>query len=207
MSSPYASTCFLMNMNSYQVKHWKLLVFVLTSIWWNIAARTHSTFECVSILSTWFASTRCYRVLVPIGNISFLEYYTLSLQTGMRGAYGKPLGTVARVNIGQVIMSVRGKDNHKAQFLEAFRRAKMKFPGRQKVFAVPLIPCFLTLASVCTVVLFEQQKIRCKTESNWWFSLVTNNKNGTGYASLVHACVPWIHILNECLVTSCNGCD
>ncbi|KAL5961027.1 60S ribosomal protein L10 [Taenia solium] len=55
------------------------------------------------------------------------------LQTGMRGAYGKPLGTVARVNIGQVIMSVRGKDMHKSQFIEAFRRAKMKFPGRQKI--------------------------------------------------------------------------
>jgi len=55
------------------------------------------------------------------------------LQTGMRGAYGKPLGTVARVNIGQVIMSVRGKDVHQAVMIEAFRRAKMKFPGRQKV--------------------------------------------------------------------------
>lgn len=51
----------------------------------------------------------------------------------MRGAYGKPLGTVARVNIGQTIMSVRGKEINKAQFIEAFRRAKMKFPGRQKV--------------------------------------------------------------------------
>uniref|UniRef100_A0A8D8ZNB5 60S ribosomal protein L10 n=1 Tax=Cacopsylla melanoneura TaxID=428564 RepID=A0A8D8ZNB5_9HEMI len=29
------------------------------------------------------------------------------LQTGMRGAYGKPQGTVARVNIEQPIMSVR----------------------------------------------------------------------------------------------------
>merc|ERR1711909_232771 len=29
------------------------------------------------------------------------------LQTGMRGAYGKPQGTVARVNIGQVLLSVR----------------------------------------------------------------------------------------------------
>ena len=29
------------------------------------------------------------------------------LQTGMRGAFGKPQGTVARVHIGQVIMSIR----------------------------------------------------------------------------------------------------
>jgi len=33
------------------------------------------------------------------------------LQTGMRGAFGKPIGTVARVNIGQIILSVRTKDN------------------------------------------------------------------------------------------------
>ena len=55
------------------------------------------------------------------------------LQTGMRGAFGKPQGTVARVNIGQVILSVRTKDSHKASAIEAFRRAKFKFPGRQKV--------------------------------------------------------------------------
>jgi large subunit ribosomal protein L10e len=53
------------------------------------------------------------------------------LQTGMRGAYGKPQGTVARIHIGQVIMSVRVKDNHRANVIEALRRAKYKFPGRQ----------------------------------------------------------------------------
>jgi len=55
------------------------------------------------------------------------------LQTGMRGAYGNPAGTVARVNIGQVIMSVRTKDTNKAVVVEALRRAKYKFPGRQKL--------------------------------------------------------------------------
>jgi len=55
------------------------------------------------------------------------------LQTGMRGAYGKPLGLVARVQIGQIIMSVRAKEAHQAQCIEAFRRAKFKFPGRQHV--------------------------------------------------------------------------
>jgi len=55
------------------------------------------------------------------------------LQTGMRGAFGKPLGTVARVHIGQPIMSVRSLDKHKAATIEALRRAKFKFPGRQKV--------------------------------------------------------------------------
>lgn len=55
------------------------------------------------------------------------------LQTGMRGAFGKPQGTVARVNIDQVILSVRVKENHKENVIEALRRAKFKFPGRQKV--------------------------------------------------------------------------
>ena len=51
----------------------------------------------------------------------------------MRGAYGKPQGTVARVNIGQVLISVRTRDNNKAVVYEALRRAKYKFPGRQKL--------------------------------------------------------------------------
>uniref|UniRef100_A0A182S7X3 Uncharacterized protein n=1 Tax=Anopheles maculatus TaxID=74869 RepID=A0A182S7X3_9DIPT len=52
----------------------------------------------------------------------------------MRGAFGKPQGTVARVHIGQPIMSVRSSDRYKAQVIEALRRAKFKFPGRQKIF-------------------------------------------------------------------------
>jgi len=52
----------------------------------------------------------------------------------MRGAFGKPQGTVARVHIGQPIMSVRSSDRYKAQVIEALRRAKFKFPGRQKVY-------------------------------------------------------------------------
>lgn len=55
------------------------------------------------------------------------------LQTGMRGAFGKPIGTVARVSIGQPLMSVRAKDAHKSVVIEALRRAKYKLPGRQKI--------------------------------------------------------------------------
>lgn len=55
------------------------------------------------------------------------------LQTGMRGAFGKPTGLVARVKIGQIIFSIRSKDATSAHVLEALRRAKYKFPGRQKV--------------------------------------------------------------------------
>jgi len=72
------------------------------------------------------------------------------LQTGMRGAWGKPNGTVARVNIGQIILSVRTRDSRTSPFhpppipesnrntdrataLEALRRSQYKFPGRQKI--------------------------------------------------------------------------
>ncbi|KAL3416359.1 ribosomal protein L10e/L16 [Aspergillus fumigatus] len=55
------------------------------------------------------------------------------LQTGMRGAFGKPQGTVARVNIGQIILSVRTRDSNRAAAIEALRRAMYKFPGRQKI--------------------------------------------------------------------------
>ena len=85
------------------------------------------------------------------------------LQTGMRGAWGKPNGTVARVNIGQIILSVRTRDSSmffsyvlfcsfnpsprplcienaflttspdRAVALEALRRSQYKFPGRQKI--------------------------------------------------------------------------
>jgi hypothetical protein len=51
----------------------------------------------------------------------------------MRGAWGKPYGTVARVNIGQVILSVRTKENNAPVVMEALRRARYKFPGRQKI--------------------------------------------------------------------------
>jgi large subunit ribosomal protein L10e len=55
------------------------------------------------------------------------------LQTGMRGAYGKPIGTVARVDIGQILISIRCKEVHKAIVIEALRRCKFKFPGQQKI--------------------------------------------------------------------------
>ncbi|PYH96061.1 60S ribosomal protein L10 [Aspergillus ellipticus CBS 707.79] len=55
------------------------------------------------------------------------------LQTGMRGAFGKPQGVVARVNIGQIILSVRTRDANRAAAIEALRRSMYKFPGRQKI--------------------------------------------------------------------------
>merc|ERR1719331_2257580 len=55
------------------------------------------------------------------------------LSTGMRGAFGKAYGTAARVDIGQVCMSVRTKEEKLEIAAEALRRAKHKFAGRQKV--------------------------------------------------------------------------
>ena len=55
------------------------------------------------------------------------------LQTGMRGAYGKPEGKVARVDIDQILISVRVKEENVEIAKEALRRASMKFPGRQTV--------------------------------------------------------------------------
>jgi len=51
----------------------------------------------------------------------------------MRQAWGKPTGLVARVKIGQILFSVRTKKQTLPVVLEALRRAKMKFPGRQHV--------------------------------------------------------------------------
>merc|ERR1712176_417582 len=55
------------------------------------------------------------------------------LQTGMRGAYGKPRGLTARVDIGQILISIRTKPQNLAHAKEALRRARYKFPGRQKL--------------------------------------------------------------------------
>merc|ERR1712176_1170407 len=51
------------------------------------------------------------------------------LQTGMRGAWGKSYGRCARCDIGQVLMSIRTKEDKTAVAVEALRRAKFKFPG------------------------------------------------------------------------------
>merc|ERR1712063_116025 len=55
------------------------------------------------------------------------------LQTGMRGAFGKPCGLVGRVNIGQIMFSIRTKLGHEADIIEALRRCTYKFPGRQHI--------------------------------------------------------------------------
>lgn len=56
------------------------------------------------------------------------------LQSGMRGAFGKPNGTAARVARGQILFSVRSNKENTLNIIEALRRAKYKFPGRQRIF-------------------------------------------------------------------------
>lgn len=69
----------------------------------------------------------------PIGTKVFVLLFLFSLQTGMRGAYGKPNGVVGRVLIGSKIMTIRTKESNRAHAFEALRRAKYKFPGRQNI--------------------------------------------------------------------------
>merc|ERR1711920_826550 len=59
------------------------------------------------------------------------------LQTGMRHAFGKPLGLCARVKIGQPIISIRCAEKNRANAIESCRRAMYKFPGRQKILESP----------------------------------------------------------------------
>merc|ERR1712151_532080 len=54
------------------------------------------------------------------------------LQTGMRGAFGKTYGKAARVDIGQILISVRCREDKASIAVEALRRSKFKFAGRQK---------------------------------------------------------------------------
>eukprot|EP00960_Hanusia_phi_P044645 756749-Hanusia_phi.AAC.14 len=56
------------------------------------------------------------------------------LQTGMRGAYGKPSGLCARVKINQIMISIRTHLKGEDAAVEALRKAKFKFPGRQLVY-------------------------------------------------------------------------
>merc|ERR1711991_1060880 len=55
------------------------------------------------------------------------------LQTGMRGAYGKPMGLSARIRAGQVLMSLRTQDKYRAEACDALRKATDKFAGHHDI--------------------------------------------------------------------------
>ena len=56
------------------------------------------------------------------------------LQSGMRGAFGKPYGKAARVLPGQVMLSVRSTKSRIKEVVKALNRARYKFTGKQKIF-------------------------------------------------------------------------
>jgi large subunit ribosomal protein L10e len=53
------------------------------------------------------------------------------LQTGMRGAFGKPYSKCARIAINQIMVSIRVKPELLATAKKALLYASRKFPGRQ----------------------------------------------------------------------------
>lgn len=58
------------------------------------------------------------------------------LQQGMRGAFGKPNGTCARVAIGQILMSIRCKEQNVVKvryqvFFSLLRRCRERSASRQ----------------------------------------------------------------------------
>ena len=55
------------------------------------------------------------------------------LQTGIHGTFGKPQGSVTRVLIGQVSMSILTKLQSKQHVIEVLCRAKFKFCDHQKI--------------------------------------------------------------------------
>lgn len=87
-----------------------------------------------------------------------IKLHPLRLQTGMRGAFGKPQGTVARVHIGQVIMSIRSKEQHLGACQEALRRAKFKFPGRQKVCGLNMPACVCPIQDTIPLQIYISNK-------------------------------------------------
>jgi len=60
------------------------------------------------------------------------------LQDGMRQAFGKPIGTAARVYPGSIIAEVRVRKEHIEHAKEALRRAASKIPLPSRIIVEPL---------------------------------------------------------------------
>ena len=60
------------------------------------------------------------------------------LQDGMRQAFGKPIGTAARVFPGSIIAEVRVRKEHLEHAKEALRRASSKIPLPSRIIVEPL---------------------------------------------------------------------
>lgn len=55
------------------------------------------------------------------------------LQSGMRGAFGKPYGRATRVDFDKILISIRTKEGNAKIAAEAMRRGKNKLPGKMTV--------------------------------------------------------------------------
>jgi len=62
------------------------------------------------------------------------------LQDGMRQAFGKPIGTAARVYPGSVVIEVRFRKEYVKEVKEALRRAASKLPIPTRILFKPLKP-------------------------------------------------------------------
>ncbi|MCX8195834.1 MAG: 50S ribosomal protein L16 [Acidilobaceae archaeon] len=60
------------------------------------------------------------------------------LQDGMRLAFGKPIGTAARVHAGQVVIEVWGRAGSEDKIKEALRRGASKLPLLMRIVVKPL---------------------------------------------------------------------
>ncbi|KAL9939612.1 hypothetical protein V8E36_001429 [Tilletia maclaganii] len=94
---------------------------------------------CRQVKSSISATASAYQILFHVIRINKMLSCAGAdrLQAGMRGAWGKPYDTVVRVDIGQILMSVRCRDSNRAVVLEALRRARYKLAGRQKPLNTP----------------------------------------------------------------------
>jgi ribosomal protein L16/L10AE len=118
-----------------------------TSTWPSLQERMPSTWESGLTRSMCFVSTRCFRAgkdafHLRVRTHPFHVFHInkmLScpradrLQTGMRGAFGKPRVPALGWTLARVLLSVRCKDSNTAHASEALHRAKFKFPGREKI--------------------------------------------------------------------------
>jgi len=103
------------------------------------------------------------------------------LQSGMRGAWGKSYGKACRVKIGTRLISIRCRLQHVKFALQALRRAKMKFPGRQKI-AISRLVGFTKFTNEEIDQLKEQKRL--KTEGSHIADLGVRGKLSYKYPEL-----------------------
>ena len=122
ISSYSVATWCQMSMISSSLKPWRLPIFVPTSTWWKAVAEMVFTSKCGSTPVTSSTSTRCCLALGLIDSRQVCEVPLESPRAQWPGS------TLARS-----LMSIRTKLQNKEHVIEALRRAKFKFSGRQKI--------------------------------------------------------------------------